>query len=152
MITLYFQIKNCECSKFLKATRLEKTREKLAMKINSKNWQSQLASIFNELAASKKLSDIRFNKKIYFKIKGDAIRGGEWEKSFFIVSNRMYLKERRFGEWGREGEQTDDEDDDQSWIQLDLTGAILRLITIRWLARNRSTFLPIDWKTWKNFT
>jgi hypothetical protein len=64
----------------------------------------------------------------------------------------MYLKERRFGEWGREGEQTDDEDDDQSWIQLDLTGAILRLITIRWLARNRSTFLPIDWKTWKNFT
>jgi hypothetical protein len=47
------------------------------MKINSKNWQSQLASIFNELAASKKLSDIRFNKKIYFKIKGDAIRGGE---------------------------------------------------------------------------
>jgi hypothetical protein len=77
MITLYFQIKNCECSKFLKATRLEKTRERLAMKINSKNWQSQLTSIFIELAAAKKLSDIRFNKKLYFKIKGDAIRGGE---------------------------------------------------------------------------
>ena len=40
-------------------------REKLAMKMNSKNWQSKLTSIFIELAASKKLSYIRFNKKIY---------------------------------------------------------------------------------------